>query len=178
MQAETTLARPYARACFQLAERQAAQEQFGRELGLAAQAARDPRLQSLVGSPRVDAEQLLAVFAAVFGGELDTRLANFLKVLMHYHRLELLPEIHVQFERFRRASERRIKVKVTSAVALDDDQQHKLGERLRHKFDADIEMETDVDPDLLGGLVVRAGDQVIDASIRGRLHQLGRQLTR
>jgi len=69
-------------------------------------------------------------------------------------------------------------VNVTSAVAIEPEQLERLALRLRERFGSEIEMQTDIDQDLIGGLVVRAGDKVIDASVRGRLEQLGRALVR
>jgi F-type H+-transporting ATPase subunit delta len=101
-----------------------------------------------------------------------------LRVLMHYRRLVLLPAIAEQFEQQRRASEQRLKVNVVSAVEMQPEQLDKLAERLKSRFGRDIELETDVDSELIGGLIVRAGDKVIDASVRGRLERLESRLMR
>jgi len=178
MLAETTLARPYARAAFDLADRAGAVETWSENLSSAAAAVATEAFQRVIGHPKVEPERLLELFAPVLGGAPDGPFENFLKVLMHYRRLPLLPEIATQFETLRRAQEQKLKVNVVSAVALDQAQRDRLAERLRAKFGTDIEMETDVDKDLIGGLVVRAGDKVIDASVRGRLEQLGRALVR
>ncbi|SRR6056297_2756464 len=178
MLAETTLARPYARAAFELADKSGTADHWSRALGLAAQVAADPEAAALIGHPRVDAERLLSLFGDVLGEHMDGPVRGFLDVLMHYRRLPLLPEIAAQYETLRRASEDRIKVRVTSAVELDETQRQKLADRLKQRFGSDVDMETEVDADLIGGLIVRAGDKVIDASVRGRLQQLGRQLVR
>jgi len=178
MQAETTLARPYARAAFSLADQSGSVEAWSASLEKASGAVQTEPMQRVLGHPKVDDESLLDLFDEVLGDSADRAFKSFLTVLMHYRRLPLLPEIAVQFESLRRASEHRLKVKVTSAVEMGPDQLEKLAERLREKFGTDIEMETGVDKDLIGGLIVRAGDKVIDASVRGRLEQLGRQLVR
>jgi F-type H+-transporting ATPase subunit delta len=178
MLAETTLARPYARAAFELADKSTTVEHWSHALALAAEVAGDAKAAALIGNPRMDAERLLGLFGDVLGDAMDAPVRGFLNVLMHYRRLPLLPEIAVQFETLRRASEDRIKVRVTSAVELDDGQREKLAARLKLRFGSDVDMETDVDADLLGGVIVRAGDKIIDASLRGRLEQLGRSLVR
>lgn len=178
MLAETTLARPYARAAFELADKAGTVDHWSDALGVAAAVAADPSAAALIGSPRMNAEQLLSLFGDVLGDRMDKPVRGFLNVLMHYRRLELLPEIAAQFETLRRASEDRIKVRVTSAVEMDDAQREKLAARLKQRFGSEVVMETEVDADLIGGLIVRAGDKVIDASVRGRLEQLGRQLVR
>lgn len=178
MLAETTLARPYARAAFSLAEQAGTVESWSGSLEKASEAVRTEPMRRVIGHPKVDDDQLMGLFDEVLGESADRAFKSFLTVLMHYRRLPLLPEIAVQFETLRRASEHRLKVNVTSAVEMGPDQLEKLAARLREKFGTDIEMETGVDSDLIGGLVVRAGDKVIDASVRGRLEQLGRHLVR
>lgn len=178
MLAETTLARPYARAAFDLADKAGTTDHWSAALELSAGVAADETAAALIGNPRVDEERLLGLFADVLGERMDKAVRGFLNVLMHYRRLALLPEIAAQFETLRRASEDRIKVRVTSAVAMDDEQRDKLAARLKKRFGSDVDMETEVDADLIGGVIVRAGDKVIDASVRGRLEQLGRSLVR
>jgi len=178
MLAETTLARPYARAAFSLAEQSGTLEAWSQALEYAAAAADSAPMKRVIGHPRVDERQLAGLFSDVLGQHGDRAFESFLKVLMHYRRLALLAEIARQFETLRRARDQRLKVSITSAVELGPDQLEKLAERLRQRFGSDIEMETGVDAELIGGLVVRAGDKVIDASVRGRLEALGRQLVR
>lgn len=178
MLAETTLARPYARAAFGLAESAGTVEGWSSALARAAAAVETDAMRRIIGHPKVDEEMLTALFDDVFGESADRAFRSFLTVLMHYRRLPLLPEIAEQFEQLRRSSEQRLRVQVTSAVEMEPAQLEKLAERLRERFGTDIEMETETDSDLIGGLVVRAGDKVIDASVRGRLEQLGRQLVR
>lgn len=178
MLAETTLARPYARAAFSLADQAGTVESWSAALARASEAVGSDAMQRVIGHPKVDEKRLLGLFDEVLGDSPDRAFRSFLTVLMHYRRLPILPEIAAQFETLRRASEHRLKVNVISAVEMDADQLERLAARLREKFGTEIEMETGVDADLIGGLVVRAGDKVIDASVRGRLEQLGRQLVR
>ncbi|MDT8409257.1 MAG: F0F1 ATP synthase subunit delta [Wenzhouxiangellaceae bacterium] len=178
MLSETTLARPYARAAFELADRAGSIDAWSRALSVAAQAVASDAMRGIIEHPRVSEDQLMAVFADVLGDSLDAPFRSFLKVLMHYRRLALMPEIASQFEMLCRRRDQRLKVNVTSAVEMQPEQVEKLSQRLRERFGSEIEMETEVDQDLIGGIIVRAGDRVIDASVRGRLEQLGRQLAR
>ena|SRR6056297_618409 len=178
MLAETTLARPYARAAFSLADQAGSVDAWSDALAKASEAVETEAMQRVIGHPKVDEKRLQGLFEEVLGDSVDRAFKSFLTVLMHYRRLPLLPEIAAQFETLRRSSEHRLKVNVTSAVEMDQDQLEKLATRLREKFGTEIEMETGIDKDLIGGLVVRAGDKVIDASVRGRLEQLGRQLVK
>src|SRR6056297_1100918 len=206
MLAETTLARPYARAAFSLADQAGTVESWSASLARVSEAVETEAMKRVIGHPNVDDSRLQDLLAEVLGEpaddtsdrndagsdagnanrndagndnrNADRAFKSFLTVLMHYRRLPLLPEITVQFETLRRASEQRLKVSVTSAVEMAPSQIEKLVVRLREKFGTEIEMETGVDSDLIGGLVVRAGDKVIDASVRGRLEQLARQLVK
>lgn len=178
MLAETTLARPYARAAFDLADKSSALEAWRDALALAAEVVETESASRLINHPKIQADQILSLFSEVLGSHASESFKHFLGVLMHYRRLPLLPEIYAQFETLRRSSEQRLKVHVTSAIELDAGQREKLATRLQQRFGAEVDMDTEVDAELLGGLVVRAGDRVIDASLRDRLEQLGRQLVR
>lgn len=178
MLAETTLARPYARAAFELAEQSATLETWRHALAISAEVVETESAARVIGHPKIDEAQIIGLFGDALGEHLSDAFKSFLNVLMHYRRLPLLPEIFAQFEILRRASEQRLKVHVTSAIELDAGQREKLAARLKQRFGAEVDMETDVDAELIGGLVVRAGDRVIDSSLRGRLEQLGRQLVR
>lgn len=178
MLAEATLARPYARAAFRAAEAVDALDAWTASLTRVAELVEVPAFHELLGDPRVEDGQLVDLVSEVAGEDMDESRRNFFRLLVENRRLGLAGEIARQFEQQRRASEKRLKVRITAAAELGEAQREHLAERLGKRFGAEIEMETAVDPDLLGGIVVRAGDQVIDASVRGRLEQLGRQLSR
>jgi F-type H+-transporting ATPase subunit delta len=178
MSSATTLARPYATAAFELADNSGRVAAWSQALRLAGAVAADAHMRRLIDHPQIGDESLLSVFDDVLADEADSSFRGFLKVLMHYRRLPLLPEIAEQFEQQRRASEQRLKVNVTSAVEMVPEQLERLADRLKARFGTDIELETEVDEALLGGLVVRAGDQVLDASVRGRLERLEHQIAR
>lgn len=178
MLADATIARPYARAAYEAAEAAGSLESWSPALELGARMVSTPEFRQLIGNPRIEREQVLDLFSEVAGESLEEPFANFLRILIDNRRLTLLPEIAAQFDNLRRKHEQRIKVSVVSAVELSKEQREKLAERLRDRFGLEVEMETGVDSNLLGGLVVRTGDHVIDASIRGRLEKLGRELSR
>jgi len=172
----TTLARPYARAAFQVARDADHLSDWSEALSFAAAVASNDDIEQFYGDPRVDREQLLGLITDLGGDRFNDRFKNLLKVLMNYDRLGLLPEIAAQYEFYRREAEGRLRVQVASATALTDEQTERLAERLKERFGRDIDLNVNVDETLIGGAVIRAGDQVIDGSVRGRLEQLGRQL--
>jgi F-type H+-transporting ATPase subunit delta len=101
---------------------------------------------------------------------------NFVRLLSQNKRLEVLPQIAVQFELLRAQYENELDVEVTSAVAMNAEQQSKLIDSLKTRFKRDVRMHSSVDATLLGGAVIRAGDLVIDGSIKGRLQRLASEL--
>jgi F-type H+-transporting ATPase subunit delta len=174
----TTLARPYARAVFQVARDAGRLAEWSEALAFASQIASSDEIEQFNGDPRVGREQLLALINDLGGDRFDDQVRNFLKVLMNYDRLELLPEISAQYEFYRREAEARLRVQVSSAMPMSEEESGRLAERLKARFGREIDLDVDVDESLIGGAVIRAGDQVIDGSVRGRLEQLGRQLAR
>jgi len=171
-----TLARPYARAAFELASSASALGEWASKLAFAAQAAVDPQVRSLFGNPRVSPAELASLFLPD-GENADSPFASFVKLLADNHRLEALPEIAALFEERKREAERILQVRVRTAAPIDAAETAKLKDALKRRFGRDIELEQTVDPAVLGGAVIDAGDVVIDGSVRGRLHQLEAALT-
>ncbi len=172
----TTLARPYARAAFMAAEEGAALERWSGNLAVAAHVALDEAVLALLDNPRLTRAQVLDLFTSVGGDRFDDPFVNFLKTLNTYRRLSLLPDIHAQFEALRREAEARVYVLVTSAHPMSEEERGALSDRLRKRFDREVDLEVEVDASLIGGAVIRAQDQVIDGSVRGQLERLARQV--
>lgn len=171
-----TLARPYARAAFELASSGKALGEWAGKLAFAAQAASDPQVRSLFGNPRVTPAELASLFLPD-GEPADSPFAGFMKVLADNQRLEALPEIAALFEQQKREAEKVLQVRVRTAAPIDAGETAKLKDALKRRFGRDIELEQTVDPAVLGGAIVDAGEVVIDGSVRGRLHQLEAALT-
>lgn len=171
-----TLARPYARAAFELARASGALAVWSQALAFAAEVAKDSRVAALNTDPRVLPQQLVALHLPA-GMPADSAFGKFLTELAEQHRLSLLPEVGALYETYKRESESQLLVKVTSAMALDDAQAEQLKASLKRRFKREIELETQVDPSLLGGVVIDTGSEVIDGSARGRLQRLANVLT-
>lgn len=172
----TTLARPYARAAFEAARDADALPRWSEALELAADIAATEELRYLAGDPRMGGDRLLELITDIGKDTFDESFTNFLKVVITNGRLELLPEIAAQYEQYRREAEQRIRVEVVSARPMGDDESKALAERLKARFGREVDMQVEVDESLIGGAVIRAGDKVIDGSVRGRLEQLGRRI--
>jgi F-type H+-transporting ATPase subunit delta len=168
----TTLARPYAKAAFDLAHEAGELGAWGDALALAALVVSEEAMADWLQSPEQDTETAIGVIEAAAGRELDPRFRRFLGAMGHHDRLSLLPEVVELFAELREAAENRLEVKVVSAVALDDDQKARMSEALSRRFDRVIELRNEVDASVLGGAVIYAGDEVIDGSLRGRLARL------
>jgi F-type H+-transporting ATPase subunit delta len=136
----------------------------------------DSRVAALVSSPKMSTDQLVSLFAGVGGAGIDGHWQNFVRLLATNKRLEVLPQIAEQYELLRAQYENELDVQVTSAVALNADQRSQLAAALKKRFKRDVRMTTAVDPSLLGGAVIHAGDLVIDGSINGRLQRLASEL--
>lgn len=166
-----TLARPYARAAFELASEHNRLGEWAAELAFAAEVAGDSQTASLFGSPLVAAGQLASLFLPE-GEPVDSLFGRFIGTLAENGRLRELPEIAALFEQLKREAERVLKVHVRSAVPMGAAETARLREALQRRFDRDIELEQSLDPSMLGGAVIDAGELVIDGSVRGRLARL------
>jgi len=172
----TTLARPYARAAFQAAHAHDEVSEWSQSLVVAAQVAVEDPVPSLLEDPRLTREQVLDLFRAAVGDGGSERFQRFLDTLSQYRRLALLPEVCAQFEALRRESEERVHVLVSSAYEMSEEETQHLSERLRQRFQREIDLEVEVDASLIGGAIIRARDQVIDGSVSGQLKRLARQV--
>ncbi|MGH8215880.1 MAG: F0F1 ATP synthase subunit delta [Rhodanobacteraceae bacterium] len=171
-----TIARPYARAAFEYAKTHAAETEWTGDLAFAAEASVEPRVKALFGDPRIEPRALASVFRRE-GEPADSAFAHFLELLADNRRLRELPEIAALFEQMKRDAEHVLKVRVRSAVPLDDTQAERLVEALKRRYRSDIELERTLDATVLGGAVIDVGETVIDGSLKSRLAQLETALT-
>jgi F-type H+-transporting ATPase subunit delta len=171
-----TIARPYARAAFEHAREQNALPVWSQLLSAARTAVEHPELAELLSSPHATAEELAQLIAEVCGNPADPAARNFLAILAENRRLDLLPEIAAIFEAERAEVEHVADVTVTSAIALTDLQRDRIAAALRKRLGCDVRLHCEVDPDLLGGALIRSGDLVIDGSLKSKLDRLSRQL--
>ena len=171
-----TIARPYARAAFEIASADGTQKAWAEQLAFAAEVAAEPRVIALFGDPRLSPQTLASLFVRQ-GEPADSTFARFLGVLADNGRLRELPEITALFEQMKREAEHVLKVHVRSAVPLDDGEATRLIEALKRRFNSNIELERSIDPSVLGGAVIDAGETVIDGSLKSRLAKLETALT-
>ncbi len=171
-----TIARPYAEAAFALARERKALEAWSHMLALAAAVASDPNMARLAADPKITGERLLALFLGVCGERLDAAGQNLIRVLIENRRLALLPEIAAVYEELKNAAEARVEATVVSAFELDAGQIKRIEAALERRLQREVRVSTTVDRGLIGGVFIRAGDLVIDASVRGQLARLAANL--
>ena len=176
MSSLTTLARPYAKAAFDVANAADALGAWDEALTASAVAVQDETLATWLESPGRDRARAARLIADVAVGDDNPRFRRFLEVLADNDRLALLPEISPLFARLREEAENRLDVRVVSAIALEPDQVERMTAALRRRFDCEISLRNEIDPAVIGGAIIYAGDQVIDGSLKGRLANLQRAL--
>lgn len=168
----STLARPYARAAFEFARDKGQLDAWSSALAVAAAVSRDERVASVLASPAHTAQQLAETVNGLCGEDLNTDQQNFIQVLAANKRLPLIPEIAGLFEHHKAEHERSVDVTVTSAYPLEEATEQSLAQVLTKKLEREVKVATEVDQSLIGGVLIRAGDLVIDGSVRGRLNKL------
>ena len=173
-----TIARPYAQAVFELAQADRDYSKWSEALAWAAAIASDDQVQELAQNPRVDKGSLVELFEQVAGDKLFDQAKNFLRVTIHNDRLYAIPNIAAQFEAMRAEAEGTIEAELMSAKAVSDQEQAELARGLSKRLGREVTLQVIEDATLIGGAILRAGDMVIDASVRGRLQKLAANLAR
>jgi F-type H+-transporting ATPase subunit delta len=168
----------YARALFESAVENGELDEIQEQLSIWADALAETKdLQTFFFSPRFSsAEKKDAIRKIIDGG--SERFLNFLELLAERHRLPATFRIRRYFDELWREEHKMLPVEVTSAVELDQELVRSIGERIEERTGRRIELTSRVDPNIIGGLVLRVGNKVLDASVQGRLERLRRQITR
>ncbi|WP_100753468.1 F0F1 ATP synthase subunit delta [Vibrio salilacus] len=167
----TTIARPYAKAAFDFAVDKGQLDQWGQMLSFAAQVANNEQIKELLTSS-LSADKLAEIFVTVCGEQVDVYGQNLLKVMAENGRLAALPDVNEQFYALKQEHEKEADVDVISASVLSDEQLANISSKLEQRFERKVKLNCSVDETLLGGVIIRAGDLIIDNSARGRLNRL------
>ncbi len=182
-----TVARPYARAAFEVAQESNALAELSESLAVAKALMEDGQVAAFLLVPTLSDTQRLEFLQGLFakavgegsvfaGGSLHG--TNFIKLLLENDRVAVLPEIADHFEALKAKVENTVDAVITSAVPLSKEQQQAMAASLRKKLGREINVTTEIDEKLIGGAVIRAGDVVIDGSLRARLEGLANALTK
>jgi F-type H+-transporting ATPase subunit delta len=173
-----TIARPYAEAVFGLAKESGQLQKWSDMLALMAGVHADQTMQAALAAPKVTTAAVAELMLAVCGERVDDAARNLIHVLAHNGRLAALPEIRELYERLRAEDEGVVEARISSAFGLDGPQLEKLVALLAKRYGKKINPSVNVDPELIGGVKVQVGDEVWDASVRGRLQQMAVTLTK
>ena len=172
------IAQVYSRSLFEVAKEQDKLDVIRDQLGEFTDTLNDNRdLQVFLFSPYFSSVEKKEGLHKVLDGA-DLAFANFLDLLVEKHRMPTLFRIRRQFEERWQEENRLLPVQVTSAIELDDETVEQISSSIAEQTDRRIELSTEVNPEILGGIVLRVGNSILDASIRNRLEQVRRQLAR
>ena len=171
-----TLARPYAKAAFEFASAANKTDAWSSMLMLSAAFVESAEVAQQLHNPAFTSERKSAFLAELAGDRIDEEFRNFVGVLGENDRLDLIPTICAQFELLKAESERSVDVVIETAFEMDAEQLKNLAAALSKRLDRTVQPTTTVNPALIGGVIIRAGDMVIDGSVRGKLQKLAEAL--
>jgi F-type H+-transporting ATPase subunit delta len=180
-----TIARPYAQAAFEIASESKGLDKWSEALAVAKDLLRDGQVTKFLANPKLTDDERLSFLTDLFasaGGKTSILAGsnkhgtNFLKLLLEYERVAVLPEIADHFDALKANVENTIDVTVTSASPLSAAQQKAITKALKVRLGREVNLETEIDENLIGGAVISAGDVVIDGSLRSRLEGLSNAL--
>lgn len=171
MSEANTIARPYVQAAFEVAQKQGDLKGWSAVMQVLTELMANADIKAVVLSPRVDRSQVEELVLQL-AGELNKEQSNFIRILAQGGRLTVAAEIAEMFEALRAEAEKSAQITVSSAFALNDEQLQKIAAALKVRLGCDVKLSCNVDKALLGGIVIRMGDKVIDGSANTRLAEL------
>lgn len=171
-----TIARPYARAAFEYAQANKQLEQWSQMLGFVAQATQDPELAAYLDQPQLTADQQASALIKVCGEKLDAPVQNLIQLLATNKRLAAVGEIWALYEDLLAEQKQAVEINVVSAFALSEEEQASIVSMMKKELAKEVSIQTEIDKELIGGVVITADDLVVDASIRGKLAKLRESL--
>jgi F-type H+-transporting ATPase subunit delta len=172
MAEHSIIARPYARAAFEFATESKSLDRWSKLLAALAELVDSEAVKPLLAHPTVPPAELGEALCGALGKTLDDTGRNFVRLLAEVRRLVAAPAIAGQFEALRAEAEGRVSVELRSAMKVNDATQKRLVEALKKRLGRNVDLKVLTDENLIGGAVIRAGDQVIDGSVRGQLDRL------
>ncbi len=165
-----TLARPYAQAIFDHSEG------WGKDLDQMESVIKDSKVQNLINSPDLAYKQKTEAFISLFAGEVEEKTIKFIEVLGDAKRLSLIPDINLEYKKLVAEKNNSTDVLITSAYPLSSEQLEAISNKLKKRYGENISVTTEEDASLMGGFLVRSGDEVTDYTIKGKLEKLVNQI--
>ena len=171
-----TLARPYAKAAFAYASEQGATDSWSNALQVLGAAVQDEAFADYLNRPELTPAEQVSILAKVLGEQHTAAVSNFLILLADNSRLALLPEIAAEYEQLKSQNNNVVDVVIESAFPLNAEQEQTLGQALAKRLNSAVQVSVEVNPALIAGVVIRAGDQVIDDSALNKLEKMRTRL--
>lgn len=172
MQEKVTIARPYAQAAFEVAREESTLDQWSALIERLGIVVSDPLMRAVINNPKLDEARLATLVTELCGDTAFDSGRNFIRILVDADRLNVAPEIHDLFESKKAREIGLSQVSVTTAWELSAEQESAIRDVMSKRLGTQIEISSEVDSSLIGGAIIRAGDSVIDVSLRGRLNDL------
>ncbi|MGK7924512.1 MAG: ATP synthase F1 subunit delta [Spirulina sp.] len=175
----SSIAEPYAQALMSLARSRDLADRFGEDFRTLEQLLEEsPELRDFIINPVIDDGDKKAVLRRVMGDDTDPQLINFLMLLVDKRRIVFLEQVVAQYLALLRELNQTVLAEVTSARELNEGQRRAVEDRVRTVANArGVELKTQIDPDIIGGVIIKVGSQVLDASLRGQLRRIGMSLS-
>lgn len=172
----STLARPYAEALFDLAKETQAFETWSQSLAFLTALVQEPHMERIIANPRIDKATLTRLLLDICEEHTTPEVNNLIKLLVENHRLPVIPHIATQFEELKTQHQGQVKVQIISSYPVNAQQQKEVETVLEKRLGKAVDINIILDETLVGGWIIRAGDEVVDLSIKGRLEQLATEL--
>lgn len=174
----TTIARPYASAVYKLAHETTSLEDWGDALALLAAVVSDALMIKVLDNPRLGKAEKGEMLIHILQDKLSQQQQNLVKVMAENGRLKIFPDVEEQFEVYRAQAEGKIDAEVISAFELSPEQESNIVKMLKNKLGGEVTLTTSIDESLIGGVLIKAGDTIIDGSMKSRLESLALTLSR
>jgi len=174
----TTAARPYARAIYQHAQETSSIEDWSKALGVLSAVTSDPSMAEIIDNPQMGRDQKGELLIKIVSDKLSIQQKNLVRLMAENARLKVLPDVADQFEVFRAEAEGKIEAQAISAFELTSEQQDSIIQTLKSKLGREVSLTTSTDESLIGGVVIKAGDTIIDGSMKAQLESLALTLGR
>jgi F-type H+-transporting ATPase subunit delta len=174
----TTAARPYAKAVYDLASKADALDSWSDALANLAAVVNDAQVSGLLSNPATGKQQKGELVTQILGDKLSEQQQNLVKLMAENGRLSIMQDVQDQFEVARAKAENKVEAEVVSAFELSEQQTNELINTLKNKLGCDITLTTTIDESLIGGVIIKAGDTIIDASMKSQLDSLALSLGR
>ncbi|MCH9698585.1 MAG: F0F1 ATP synthase subunit delta [Gammaproteobacteria bacterium] len=172
MSAQITLARPYAKAIFNQAKLSDKVEQWSEWLNYLDILTSDPEMEMFIQSPKSSKDKVSQVLTEIAEKHVGDQAKNLIALLTMNKRLSIVPDIVALFEQYRANDEGSVNVQVTVPYGLEDHERNTIVTALQSALNKTIQLDATVDASIIGGMIVRAGDQIIDGSVLGNLNRL------